>query len=372
MPPYIHELKDWPNFRYDSAALLTPLTDASRSLGQLVGRLEGLGFTELQDAKLEAISAEVVQSSAIEGEQLNPDDVRSSIARRLGMTTGGIPSSDHRLEGVVEMAIDAADNASNPLTKERLVRWHAGLFPGGWGPHGRVRTGNWRDDAKGPMQVVSRAGTPKEKVHFQAPPADRIAKDVRAFLTWFERDRRDHPILKAGLSHLWFESIHPFDDGNGRIGRAILDMALARADQQKWRCYSVSSQIRKARNDYYNALERAEKGTLDATHWLTWYLGCLQGALDSASETISAAIERTRFWKVHEDTPFNPRQRKMLTRMLMGWEGKMTPRRWAQIFDVDPKTAQRDMVQLVDLGVFEREDAGRSTSYQLLNVGGEE
>jgi Fic family protein len=365
---YLHQRPDWPNFHFDGRALLEPVADAATSQGLLIGRLDGLGFGELQDAKLDAISDEVTQSSAIEGERLDYDLVRSSIARRLGVEEGGVPSGDHRVEGVVEMAIDAAERAELPLDSERLFRWHAGLFPGGMGTHGRIRVGAWRNDAEGPM-VVASGPAGRERIHYEAPPADRLESEMHAFLDWYENGPAMNGILKAGLAHLWFVTIHPFDDGNGRIGRAILDMALARSDRRKWRCYSVSAQIRRERKEYYDALERAQKGTLDATPWLAWYLGCLTRALDGASATVSSAIYRTRFWSAHSDKPLNERQRKAVQRMLMGWEGKMTRKKWMSLFGVSESSAKRDMAELVELAIFRvGEEGGRSTSYELIPI----
>lgn len=365
---YIHQLPDWPEFRFDAAALLQPLTIAANSQGLLIGRLEGLGFGELQDAKLEAISAEVIQSGAIEGERLDNDLVRSSIARRLGIDTAGVPSGDHHVEGVVEMAIDAADHAEQVLDSERLFRWQAGMFPNGIGPHGRIRTGDWRDDAKGPM-VVASGPVGHERIHYEAPFAEKLENEMKLFLTWFEADQGLNGILKAGLAHLWFVTIHPFDDGNGRIGRAILDMALARSDKRTWRCYSVSAQIERERKNYYDSLERAQKGSLDATEWLFWYTGCLTRALNHASETVSGAIHRTKFWSVHAETNLNERQRVAIKRMLMGWEGKMTRKKWMKMFEIAESSAKRDLSELVEYGIFRVSEAGgRSTSYELLQT----
>lgn len=365
---YIHMRPDWPRFEFDASALMEPLANASASRGLLVGRLEGLGFGELQDANLDAISSEVTQSSAIEGERLDFDTVRSSIARRLGMDAGGSPSGDHRIEGVVDMALDAAENADQPLNAERLFRWHSGLFPGGMGAHGRTRVGAWRDDSLGPM-VVASGPAGRERIYFEAPAAERLEHETRAFLAWFENGPPMNGILKAGLAHLWFVTIHPFDDGNGRIGRAILDMALARSDRSPWRCYSVSSQIRHERKAYYDALESAQKGTMDATDWLAWYLSCLTRALDRASDTVSSAVQRTRFWAAHADKALNERQRKAVMRMLMGWEGNMTRRKWIRLFDVAESSAKRDMTELVEFGIFRVGEAGgRSTAYELIPV----
>lgn len=364
MAVYIWDRSEWPHLTYDSKAILNPLAEAVERHGLLIGRLEGLGFGDLQDAKLEAISAEVVKSSEIEGEKLDYDTVRSSIARRLGIDAGGVPSGDHRIEGVVEMALDAAENWNEPLTKGRLFNWHAGLFPGGRGPQGAVKTGGWRDDAKGPIQVVS-GPMGKENVHYEAPPASRVDGQMDAFLSWFNSDTESNGILRAGIAHLWFVTIHPFDDGNGRVGRAVLDLALARHDKRRWRGYSVSAQIRKERKGYYDALERAQHGDTDVTLWLAWYLGCLQNSFEASAESVAGAISRTRFWQQHADKDLNDRQRKVLQKMLVGWEGKMTNKMWQGLTKSIPKTAMRDLEKLVEMGIFDQVGSGRGTWYRL-------
>jgi len=362
MATYIWERDAWPKLRYDPKTILNPLSEAVEEHGLLIGRLEGLGFGDLQNTKLDAISTEVVKSSEIEGERLDYDSVRSSIAKRLGIDAGENSNADPREEGVVEMALDATENSGGPLTAERLITWQAGLFPGGRGPLGRIKIGGWRD---GPMQVVSGA-IGREKEHFEAPPADRLAQEMENFLAWFECDDEPNGILKAGIAHFWFVTIHPFDDGNGRVGRAILDLQLARYDHRRWRCYSVSSQIRQERNQYYDALERAQKGNLDITTWLVWYLGCLARALKSSAENISTIIRRSRFWQHHANKNLNERQRKVLRRMLMGWQGKMTSEKWQKLTNTIPRTALRDLTELVEMGIFEQQGAGRGTSYNLI------
>ncbi|MBX7134322.1 MAG: Fic family protein [Fimbriimonadaceae bacterium] len=364
MPTYIWELPDWPNFTYDPRTIQQPLVEAVRQHGNLLGLLEGLGFAERDDAKLEALADEVVHSSEIEGESLDAADVRSSIARRLGLESGGVPSGDHRVEGVVEMAIDAATNWTEPLTEDRLFQWQAGLFPGGRGPHGRVRTGAWRD---GPMQVVS-GPEGRHRVHFEAPPNHRLSQEMAAFLDWFESAEEPNRVLQAGIAHLWFETIHPFDDGNGRVGRAVLDLALARYDRKPWRCYSVSTQIREERRAYYDELERAQGGTLDATPWLVWFLGCLQRALEASTIRIGSAMSRAAFWRTHAAKPFNERQRKVLSRMLLDWQGNMSNKKWQTLTGAIDRTASRDLDQLVEWGVFRRVGSGRTTSYELVRV----
>jgi Fic family protein len=366
---YIHQLPDWPNYRYDLHALLPQFSKVLVRQGQLFGRLEALGFHDLQDAKLNAISAEVVKSGEIEGELLDLAEVRSSVAWRLGMSEGGVPSGDYFVEGVVQMAMDASERCNDPLDEERLFNWHAALFPTGRAEFGRLRVGQWRDDTQGPMQVASRALTLKETLHFEAPPATLLPSQMQAFLNWFDADNESSGLLKAGIAHLWFVTIHPFGDGNGRIGRAILDMALARADQRPYRCYSVSAQIRKERRAYYDALQTAQSGDLDYTNWLDWYLACLDRAIEAATETMSGAMSRNRFWQVHKDEELNDRQRKIISRMLMGIEGKMTKRKWAAMGKCAPMTAFRDIDDLVEKGILKSDGGGgRSTSYVLVRM----
>lgn len=366
MAQYIYQLPGWPLYEYDVRALMPKLSDVLIRQGMLFGRLEALGFHELQDAKLDAITAEVVKSSEIEGEILDLEEVRLSVASRLGMNVGGVPSGDY-VEGVVEMAMDASERCFNPLDEERLFGWHAALFPEGRGAFGRLRVADWRDDAQGPMQVVSRPMRPTEHIHFEAPAAPLIPQEMRTFLEWFGSDDEASGILKAGIAHLWFVTIHPFEDGNGRIGRAILDMALARADRRPYRCYSVSAQIRKERAGYYAALESAQRGSLDYTEWLEWYLGCLDRALVAAAETISSAMARNRFWHTHNDKELNGRQRKIISRMLIGIEGKMTKRKWRAMANCGAMTAFRDIDDLVEKGILIGDGgAGRSTAYVIV------
>lgn len=364
MPEYIHESPDWPAFTFDPGALLAPLAEARAKQGLLQGQLQGMGVRGVDDARVVAIASEAMTSSEIEGERLDFEQVRSSVARRLGIEQGGLPFGDHRTEGVVEMTLDASQNWQQPLTKERLFRWQAGLFPGGYGPLGRVTTGKWRADKKGPMQVVS-GPIGRERVHFEAPDAARIESEMKRFLTWFELIDGTDWVVKAGLSHLWFETIHPFEDGNGRVGRAVLDLALSRADKERIRCYSVSSQLRKERTDYYDQLEAAQKGTLDATDWLVWFIGCFGRAIEASSVTISGALNRSKFWIKHSDKQLNQRQREVLSRMLMGWEGNMTTAKWAKMKKVSDKTAQRDLIELYELGILRRVSSGRGTGYLL-------
>jgi Fic family protein len=339
--------------------------------GELFGKLGALGFEDLQEARLAAISAEVAKSSEIEGERLDFEVVRSSVAKWLGMSRAGLPGGDHYVEGVVAMAMDAAQNYAEPLTPERIFNWHSALFPTGRNAFGRLLVGTWRDDAKGPMQVVSRAGR-RERIHFEAPSVNRLEAEMGWFLEWFEGANESSKVIKAGIAHLWFETIHPLDDGNGRMGRNILDMALARADERPHRCYSVSAQILRERKDYYDALEAAQAGSGDYTAWLEWFLGCFGRALGEAIETVGGAMNRARFWHVHRAAVLNERQRAVVSRMLMGFEGRMTNNKYAKLAKCSDATATRDLGDLVTKGIFSSDGAGgRSAGYVLAPIGDE-
>ena len=369
MKGYIHQRAEWPHYTYDPARLLPLLEAAVLKRGELFGRLDALGFPDLEEARLDALTIEIVKSSEIEGEVVDLEVVRSSVANRLGVARGGIATGDHYVEGLVEMALDATQNHAMPLTVERIFNWHRSLFPYGRNSLGRVRTGEWRDDAKGPMQVVSGAGG-REKVHFEAPPAARISHEMDRFLSWFAGENVASLVLKAGIAHLWFETIHPFEDGNGRIGRNILDMALCRADQRTFRCYSVSSQIRNERKGYYAALERAQSGDGDYTSWLEWFLCCFAQTLDAATRTVHAALDRTRFWQAHAGTRLNARQQGVVSRMLMGFEGRMTNRKYSKLAKCSDATASRDLNDLVSKGLLARDGSrGRSAGYIVRPVG---
>ena len=320
------------------------------------------------EASLQTLTEEVIKSSEIEGEILDRDQVRSSLARRLGMDIGALAPADRNVEGVVEMMLDATQNYSEPLTAERLFGWHAALFPTGRSGMHKIIVGAWRDDAKGPMQVVSgRIG--KERIHYQAVPATRLDQEMDAFLTWFNAEPSTDPVLKAAIAHLWFVTIHPFDDGNGRIARAIADMALARSEGSPQRFYSMSAQIRLERNAYYEILEETQKGDLDITAWLTWFLSCLDRAFDGAEVVLSGVLKTARFWEKHAAAAFNERQRDMLNRLLGDFEGKLTSSKWAKIEKCSQDTALRDIASLVEQGVLKRDDhGGRSTSYSLVHA----
>lgn len=362
---YIWQSEEWPRWRYDFAALSGSLTEVSRSLGVLLGRLADAGMPLRNEASLVALSDDVVKTSAIEGEVLNVGAVRSSIARRLGVDVGAVAVVDRRVEGIVEIVLDATSDAASPLTAERLFGWHAALFPTGYSGMSQIRIGQWRDDANGPMQVVS-GPVQRRKVHYVAPPADMLPSEVARFLSWANSDSGEPLLVKAGIAHLWFVTLHPFDDGNGRIGRAIGDLFLARADGSPQRFYSLSAQIQRDRSDYYDVLERTQKGTLDITDWLAWFLGALGRALESSQVTLDNVLQKTRFWQRWAGKPFNERQVKLLNRLLEGFEGKLTSSKWAAIAKCSPDTALRDISELLELGVLIKlPGGGRSTGYAL-------
>lgn len=365
MPEYIHELKDWPKYRWSHERIADQLAAVSRNQGRLIGRMEGLGFQLRAEAVLESLTEEVIKSSEIEGEVLDKDQVRSSIARRLGIDIGALAPVDRNVEGVVEMMLDATQNYHAPLTDERLFGWHAALFPTGRSGMHKITVGAWRTTKSGPMQVVS-GPIGHERVHYQAPEAPRLKGEMRAFLKWFNRRESIDPVLKAAIAHLWFVTIHPFEDGNGRIARAIADMALARSEQSPRRFYSMSAQIRAERKAYYDALEATQKGDLDITAWLQWFLACLGRAFDGAETILAAVLRKSRFWDVHAGEKLNDRQREVINRMLDGFEGKLTSSKWAALTKASQDTALRDIDDLVKRGILVKDTAGgRSTSYSL-------
>jgi Fic family protein len=364
----IHELPDWPTFQWDQERLANTLASVRHRQGRLTGRMEALGFPLQQEAVLQTLTEDVVKSSEIEGETLDASQVRSSIARRLGMVVGGMEAADRLVEGVVEMMLDATRHYDQPLTEERLFAWHASLFPTGRSGMRGIRVGAWRDDSTGPMQVVS-GSIGHERVHFEAPAAERLDREMKAFLDWFNEDGGStdlDDVLKAGLAHLWFVTIHPLDDGNGRIARAIADLALARSEHGSQRFYSMSAQIRQERTEYYEILEHTQKGTLDVTPWMEWFLACLGRAIDGAQTTLAAVLQKARFWQAVRDLPINDRQRLVLNRLLDGFEGTLTTSKWAKIAKCSSDTALRDILDLVERGMLVRNPgAGRSTSYAL-------
>lgn len=366
MATYIHQLGDWPTFRFDHASVSGPLAAVRHRQGRLTGRMDALGFALRAEAVLETLTADVVKSSEIEGEILERSQVRSSIARRLGMDIGGLPPVDRTVEGVVEMTLDAVGAFEAPLTSERLFAWHAALFPTGRSGLLRIAVGRWRGEEAGPMQVVS-GPFGRERVHFEAPSASRVAAEMEAFLEWFDSPDPLDPVLRAALAHLWFVTIHPFEDGNGRIARAIGDMALARSEGSGQRFYSLSSQIRQDRKGYYEILERTQKGDLDITPWLLWFLACLDRALDESAGILEDVLRKAAFWQALAGEPLSERQRKVLNRLLDGFDGKLTSSKWARLTKTSPDTALRDITDLVARGILTRDPGGgRSTSYSLV------
>ena len=362
---YIHEQADWPSFRWNEHLLLSRLAEVRHKQGRLIGSMEALGFKLQEEAVLQTLTDDVLKSSEIEGEVLQKDQVRSSIARRLGLDIGALVPSDRNVEGVVEMTLDATQNHEKRLTAERLFDWHATLFPTGRSGMAKITVGAWRTDQSGPMQVVS-GPIGKQKVHFEAPAAERIDEEISKFLDWFERPSPIDPVLRAAIGHLWFVTIHPFDDGNGRIARAIADMALARSERSTQRFYSMSAQIRNERNAYYQILEDTQKGDLDITPWILWFLDCIELAINGAEQSLEHIRSKARFWEKYSGASFNERQLSMINKMIDGFEGKLTSSKWAIIMKCSQDTALRDIDDLIQRGIFVREPGGgRNTSYKI-------
>ncbi|GHU18986.1 cell division protein Fic [Betaproteobacteria bacterium] len=362
---YIWQASDWPDWRYDLAALAGPVAEVSRAQGLLMGRLADVGMTLRDQASLAALTEDVLRSSEIEGEQLNAQSVRSSIARRLGVDIGALRPVDRHIEGVVGMVLDATANCKLPMSRERLFGWHAALFPTGYSGLSKLKVAGWRDDASGPMQVVS-GPIGRQRVHFEALPADRLEAETKRFLDWLNDATNEPALIKAGLGHLWFVTLHPFDDGNGRIARAIGDLLLARADGSPQRFYSLSAQIQRERKAYYDILEQTQKCSMDVTGWLAWFLNSLRRAVDQAQRTLDAVLVKTRFWQRWSSMSLNERQVKLLNKLLDGFEGKLTSSKWAAIAKCSPDTALRDINDLLTRGVLRKTDAGgRSTRYEL-------
>ncbi len=366
---YIWQSPHWPDWRYDLAALAEPLAAASRAQGLLLGRLADVGMALRDEASLAALTEDVVQTSAIEGETLNVASVRSSVARRLGVAIGALAPADRHVDGIVDMILDATSNAMAPLYTERLFGWHAALFPTGYSGINPISVGNWRSDTTGPMQVVS-GSIGREKVHFEAPPANRITAEMTRFLAWLNDSTPKEPALvRAGLGHLWFVTLHPFDDGNGRIARAIGDLLLTRADGSPKRFYSLSAQIQRQRKAYYEILERTQKGDMDVTQWLAWFFATLLRAIEHAHGVLDLVFTKAKFWQHAATIPMNERQIKVLNRLLDGFEGKLTTSKWAALAKCSQDTALRDMTELLQRGVLQKTEAGgRSTSYQIRHL----
>ncbi|MFH1853072.1 MAG: Fic family protein [Candidatus Neomarinimicrobiota bacterium] len=366
---YIYQHADWPNFTWDDGRLLTLLGQVRNLQGKLIGKMEALGFELQSEAVLRTMALEVIKSTEIEGEILNPEQVRSSVARQLGIDISGSVPSNQKIDGVVDMLADATQNFNQPLTKPRLFGWHCALFPTGHSGLNKISVGNWRDDVAGPLQVVSGA-IGKEILHFQAPDAAGLESEMDSFIAWFNKTDNLDPVIKAGIAHLWFVTLHPFDDGNGRIARALADMLLARADGMPQRYYSMSAQIRKDRNGYYTILENTQKGTLDITDWLDWFLGCLLNALESSGQILATVIDKHRFWNKNAPQIQNNRQKLLLNKLLDGFDGKLTSSKWAKIAKCSPDTALRDIQDLINKQILRKaEGGGRSTSYELIEPG---
>ena len=363
---YVHQRPDWPRFTWDPNDLAQTLADVRHQQGRLVGHMEALGFKLQQEAVLQTLTADVLKSSEIEGEKLDAGQVRSSIARRLGIDIGALKPADRNVEGVVEMMLDATRHYDKPLSSERLFGWHASLFPSGRSGMRKIKTGGWREDTTGPMEVIS-GPIGKERVHYEAPAARKLGPEMRRFLLWFNQNPVVDPVLKAAQAHLWFVTIHPFDDGNGRIARAIADMALARSENSSQRFYSMSAQIRQERAAYHDILEQTQKSTMDITPWMRWFLDCLGRAIGGAQNALSTVLAKARFWESVRGVPLNQRQRLVLNQLLDGFEGKLTTSKYATLTKSSPDTALRDILLLVEIGVLRRNsEGGRSTSYALV------
>lgn len=358
---YAHQKKDWPQFTWDAQNISTQLGAVRHRQGRILGQMQGLGFRLREEAMLKTLTMDVMKSSEIEGELLNPEQVRSSIARRLGIEIAGTVPAERNVEGIVEMMLDASQKFNEPLTAERLHDWHAALFPTGRSGMFKIKVGAWRD---GTMQVTS-GPMGKETIHFDAPAAERLPHEMKAFLEWMEQKTNVDPVIKAAIAHLWFVTIHPFDDGNGRIARAIADLQLARADASTQRFYSMSAQIQAERNAYYDILERTQKGDLDITPWLEWFLHTLMRAMEQTDETIARTLARAKFWETHRNTHLNARQHKILGMLLDDFFGNLRASKYATITKTSADTALRDLRDLVDKGILEQQGGGRSTFYRL-------
>jgi Fic family protein len=369
---YIHQNPDWTNLTWDDAKLLPLLADVRHRQGRLLGRMEGLGFRLRAEASLTTLTSDVIKSSAIEGSLLDAAQVRSSIARRLGLDFGGNAKASRDVEGVVEMMLDATQKYAEPLTAERLFGWHASLFPTGRSGMRRITVGAWRPADIGAMQVVS-GPIGHERVHFEAPTADRLEHEVSVFLDWFEAANGIDPVLKAGIAHFWFVTIHPFEDGNGRISRAIADMALARAEGTIERFYSMSTQIEAEKKQYYLNLEQSQKGGVDITSWLGWFLGCLGRAVAGAEDGLASVLRKAKVWeRINSRSSVNERQRKVINRLLDGFEGRLSTSKYAKLAKCSGDTALRDIKILIDRGILiQDKGGGRNTSYRLVEPDGQ-
>jgi Fic family protein len=328
--------------------------------------MESLGFELQNEALLDTLTLDVLKSTEIEGEFLNPEQVRSSIARKLGMELAGAVPSDRNVDGMVDMMMDATQNCFEPLTADRLFGWHSALFPSGRSGMYKILVGNWREDSSGPMQVVSGA-LGREIVHFQAPDSSKLPAEMERFLNWFNAEPDTDEVIKSAVAHLWFVTVHPFDDGNGRITRALTDMLLARSDRSTQRFYSMSAQIRLARKSYYDILEKTQRGDLDITDWLIWFLDCLLKSLKSTESVLAKVLQKANFWQIHASSSLSDRQKMMLNKLFDGFEGKLNTSKWAKITKTSTDTALRDIQDLVNKDILKKEEAGgRSTNYEML------
>lgn len=361
---YLWQNSKFPHFEWDTNALMTPLGEVHRLQGVLLGRMSALGFEGLSQ-QVEAVTQEIIGSSQIEGVTLNADSVRSSVARHLGLETAGNERSDHYTEGVVNAIMQATQAFAEPLTAERMFGWHAAFFPTGYSDGYKITVANWRTGDE-PMQVVS-GPMGKEKVHFVAPPSDLVPEMMETFIHWVNSDESTDPLLRAAIAHLWFVTVHPFDDGNGRMARTITEMMLARADNSGQRFYSLSAEIMKQRKAYYDALEQAQKGSPDITAWLLWFIHALRNALDFSIQTTDRVLQKVSFWSAHKEIELNERQRKIINRLWDGFDGKLTTKKYAKINHCSQDTALRDIQSLIEKGILRKTDeGGRSTNYELI------
>jgi Fic family protein len=366
---YLYNNQNWPIFEWNSGKLLPLLSYVRNRQGKLIGKMGALGFELRNEANLEILTQEIIKSTEIEGEILDREQVRSSIARRLGLELSGLVYSERNVDGIVDLMIDATKNFDKELNKERLLSWHAALFPTGQSGMYKIITGQWRDDSTGPMQVVSGA-LGKEKVHYQAPPAAQIENEMRIFLDWFNLEQNTDLVMKAAIAHLWFVTIHPFEDGNGRISRALSELFLARSDEQSYRFYSMSAQIRKERNSYYDILEKTQKSGLDITNWLEWFLNCLLHAIENSEKLLEKIIYKHYFWLKNSNININDRQRKILNMLMDDFEGVLNTTKWAKIGKCSQDTALRDIQDLIEKGILiKSEQGGRSTNYEMKSNG---
>jgi Fic family protein len=363
---YIYQQIGWPEFRWDNERVFAMLAEVRHRQGRWIGRMESMGFSLRNQAELSTLTEDVLKTSEIEGERLQTEQVRSSIARRMGLEIAAAMPADRHVDGVVEMLLDATRQYDRLLTEDRILAWQAALFPSGFSGLRRIRVGAWRNQQSGPMQVVS-GPVGREKVYFEASDAQVIPQEMVRFLAWFNAPEAVDPVMKSALAHLWFVTIHPSIDGNGRIARAIGDMQLARSEQSPHRFYSLSAQIQAERAEYYRILETTQKGTLDVTEWVVWYLGCLDRAIANAGQTLGQVIRVAQFWESHRESVFNERQKKLMNMLLEGFEGHLTTSKWAKIAKCSQDTAYRDILDLIEKRILQKNDSGgRSTNYSII------